>query len=1082
MSFFSPENKTPSTIFLSKEKKKEKANGLSVQSRQEGRRHQVTIKNRMSNADISSPVSPGGSASVSYSSVDVEEETEKNSSRRVQNLQKTRNIDMMISDNAHKSKAGVKAQILNQMLPQRKSTSTKMSTKNQPPKLEFSASIAPIAKFDDDFDDSFSVEISYEGESEELQKLDLIAKGQGEPVLSDSEHDDDNEKLELIEQVQEDEEVEESTEVVEEIEEEDEEGNYKDILHNLSWLKKHGYDVEGFDGILEENDRNQAVSNDDLATKESAVPSGDHSPFANQSEEIKVEEQSPGVVEEIEVIEPIGVMETNEFGEQREIEKHIEVEEETEVEEEIVEVTEEEEEDGIDISLPTPPDIKKSIVEDYEAEYEERLPEEGNGQKVQRRDSIDSYVSYETVSSSSSSSLFPNSKKTLRMTQQQKRVKFKDDEDEQSDSYETDSYETDDFEYETDDEDGIQIEEEVEYPDNSVVEENPKRKGFLKRFLGFLSLRDKNKTRMEPIQNRSENRILSTIPLPSPDSSSNAFLPSTTYMNDDVSHMTETQHPELPSVASSHVSVRNIRTALIDLVPLSIRQPHEFQIDHQQNSQNNKMALASMRPLSVRHYKSFGISPKSPWIDPESIEKSLQNTRDTTFQERFPYGYGFSDESVIPTEVDLEDGKRFIHQRDNVEEGIQVEEEVEFMDADKDSDGDSSDSYDDSSDSYDDDMPSLQRHFKEENDHFWNKRTILLACFCLLFWIAVGVGIWAIFEFLIARDEPSSAFPTLSPTGDRNKLEDIILAKLSGGGEAFDDPSSAQSRALDWLKQNDGVSFFDEEKILTRYALAVFYYSTDGDSWRNNDRWLSNLDECTWYSASKTGQACTRGRYSNLVLGNNDIGGFLPPDLEVLSDSLVSFDVGGTIFGSIPSTYGRLTNLNFLRIHGNQIEGTIPSSLFSSLTNLKEMDLAGNRLSGTLSTKIDKLISLTSLNLLENDLIGSIPSTIGNLRKLVTLNLDSNRFTSIPQQIRFLSNLQLLSIRNNALTGTISGDLGLLRELRGLYLDHNNLRWTIPPQLGELTNLKNGLGLSKNQLVGEIPSELGKLTLLRKLL
>ena len=55
-------------------------------------------------------------------------------------------------------------------------------------------------------------------------------------------------------------------------------------------------------------------------------------------------------------------------------------------------------------------------------------------------------------------------------------------------------------------------------------------------------------------------------------------------------------------------------------------------------------------------------------------------------------------------------------------------------------------------------------------------------------------------------------------------------------------------------------------------------------------------------------------------------------------------------------------------------------------------------------------------------------------------------------------------------------------DIPSLYLDHNNLRWTIPPQLGELTNLKNGLGLSKNQLVGEIPSELGKLTLLRKLL
>ena len=117
---------------------------------------------------------------------------------------------------------------------------------------------------------------------------------------------------------------------------------------------------------------------------------------------------------------------------------------------------------------------------------------------------------------------------------------------------------------------------------------------------------------------------------------------------------------------------------------------------------------------------------------------------------------------------------------------------------------------------------------------------------------------------------------------------------------------------------------------------------------------------------------------------------------------------------------------------------------------------------------------------MENNLIGSIPSTIGDMKGLQTLILDSNKFTSMPEQISFLSNLRLLSVRNNALTGTISADLGLLQELRGLYLDNNNLRWRIPPQLGQLTNLEDGLGLSNNSLVGEIPSEFGELTRLSK--
>ena len=62
-----------------------------------------------------------------------------------------------------------------------------------------------------------------------------------------------------------------------------EESSYKDILYNLSWLKKHGYDLDKTAQAVEEIDRNQAVSNDDLAMKESAASSGDNS-LANESE------------------------------------------------------------------------------------------------------------------------------------------------------------------------------------------------------------------------------------------------------------------------------------------------------------------------------------------------------------------------------------------------------------------------------------------------------------------------------------------------------------------------------------------------------------------------------------------------------------------------------------------------------------------------------------------------------------------------------------------------------------------------------------------------------------------------------
>lgn len=355
--------------------------------------------------------------------------------------------------------------------------------------------------------------------------------------------------------------------------------------------------------------------------------------------------------------------------------------------------------------------------------------------------------------------------------------------------------------------------------------------------------------------------------------------------------------------------------------------------------------------------------------------------------------------------------------------------------------------------------------------------------------------------YLLRLELIFSSFP--ASVDLREQLLDTIVPYLPDNGDSFGDPESPQSLALDWLEQDPGVATYADEKVRRRYALAVFYYSTEGGSWVNKDRWLSDSDECTWYSAFDE-SPCLDQEYAYLVLGDNNLRGSLPPDLALLSNSLVGLDFGGTMSGSIPGEYGDLTNLEFLRIHGtnidgrfssnfknliyletldlygNRMTGEIPPIVFSSLTRLKTLDLGKNRFSGSLSSQLGQLSALTTLSLQENNLAGSIPFEIGEMTNLRTLNLDSNGFTSLPRNLGFLTSLRLLSIRNNGLTGTIPGELGFLTELSGLYLDHNSLRWTIPPQLGQLTNLVEGLGLSNNLLVGKIPSELGRLFSLSK--
>ena len=97
------------------------------------------------------------------------------------------------------------------------------------------------------------------------------------------------------------------------------------------------------------------------------------------------------------------------------------------------------------------------------------------------------------------------------------------------------------------------------------------------------------------------------------------------------------------------------------------------------------------------------------------------------------------------------------------------------------------------------------------------------------------------------------------------------------------------------------------------------------------------------------------------------------------------------------------------------------------------------------------------------------------------LDLSSNDLSgSIPPELGNLTNLESLHLSGNQLTGSIPPALGSLTNLGYLNLSGNDLSGSIPPALGSLTNL-GYLNLSGNDLSGSIPPELGNLTNLQYL-
>jgi len=139
--------------------------------------------------------------------------------------------------------------------------------------------------------------------------------------------------------------------------------------------------------------------------------------------------------------------------------------------------------------------------------------------------------------------------------------------------------------------------------------------------------------------------------------------------------------------------------------------------------------------------------------------------------------------------------------------------------------------------------------------------------------------------------------------------------------EDFADTDTPQYFALVWLVDNANYDSYPNNQLIQRFALATLYYSTKGNQWRNNDGWLSDIDECAWYSGPSEATCVGNSSVIRLGLDLNNLAGAVPSEIALLSNLVeIDFSTSGwqaSLSGSIPTELGLLKKLTSLNLRGH---------------------------------------------------------------------------------------------------------------------------------------------------------------------
>ncbi|KAJ0257322.1 Leucine-rich repeat-containing protein [Hirschfeldia incana] len=265
-----------------------------------------------------------------------------------------------------------------------------------------------------------------------------------------------------------------------------------------------------------------------------------------------------------------------------------------------------------------------------------------------------------------------------------------------------------------------------------------------------------------------------------------------------------------------------------------------------------------------------------------------------------------------------------------------------------------------------------------------------------------------------------------------------------------------------------------------------------------------------------------------LDLSANRLDGYIPPRLNSYLKLLFLQD--NNLSGSFSEAL--LEHVNILDLRNNRLSGNIPE--FVNSQNINILLLRGNKLTGRIPVQLCGLSTIRLLDLSDNRLNGSIPSCFSNIsfglwkedeandydgistfwsmdifggmglygdfftEEDLGMYYRSNKLVLDPFIVDYTEDTRIkiqfaakrrydfymgvplgfmsgLDLAENELTGEIPPELGDLVNIRALNLSHNNLSAFIPESFSKTKDLES-LDVSFNILHGQIPSQLTKLS------